>query len=196
MNRGRRGPTPDELKLWREVAKSIAPIARGTRQVEKPKAAQERKTSAKATGKTHGTPVKPHPKRPPLAPYRPPVSVPSKAESIIDRRTKGRVARGRITIDARIDLHGMTQAAAHRRLITFLHDAQADGARLALVITGKGNVGARPAWGEAERGVLRRLVPQWLVSAELQHCVIGYGEAARHHGGGGALYVQIRRRRA
>ena len=67
-----------------------------------------------------------------------------------------RVARGKETIDARLDLHGMTQAQAHSALLHFLRNAQTRGARLVLVITGKG------ARGEGERGVLRRQVPQWL----------------------------------
>ena len=99
-----------------------------------------------------------------------------------------RLARGAVPIDARIDLHGMTQAGAHNRLIDFLHAAQSSGARTVLVITGKGSPG-----GKDERGVLRRVVPIWLSSAELRSLVIGFDEAGRSHGGAGALYVRLRR---
>ncbi len=87
----------------------------------------------------------------------------------------------------------MTQAAAHRRLSHFLHDVQADGAKVVLVITGKG----RPASDGhgIERGVLRRVVPEWLSSAENRPLVVGFDEASPSHGGSGALYVRIRRAR-
>ena len=84
----------------------------------------------------------------------------------------------------------MTQAAAHSRLIDFLFGTQASGAKLVLVITGKGRNGGE---GEATRGVLRRLVPIWLASAELRAVVVGFDEAGRAHGGAGALYVRLRR---
>ena len=104
------------------------------------------------------------------------------------------VQRGAIEIDARIDLHGMTQEAAHGRLLSFLRRAQADGARLVLVITGKGKQdGESDAGRREERGVLRRAVPIWLSSAELRPLVIGFDEAGRGHGGTGALYVRVRR---
>jgi DNA-nicking Smr family endonuclease len=73
-----------------------------------------------------------------------------------DRRTASRLSRGMIDVDARIDLHGMTQSAAHRRLLRFLDEARGEGARIALVITGKGAPDAPAGFDEAGRGVLRR----------------------------------------
>jgi DNA-nicking Smr family endonuclease len=85
----------------------------------------------------------------------------------------------------------MTQAAAHGALAHFLRRAQHDGARVVLVITGKGKpVG--DARGE-ERGILRRVVPVWLSAADLRTVVIGFDEAGPTHGGAGALYVRLRR---
>jgi DNA-nicking Smr family endonuclease len=107
---------------------------------------------------------------------------------------RARMARGSLAIDARIDLHGLTQAAAHRRLIKFLGEAQAAGAKLVLVITGKGRPDDRPLMGE-ERGVLKRLVPIWLGAEEMRTLVVGYETAGRGHGGEGALYVRVRSRR-
>ena len=100
---------------------------------------------------------------------------------------KQRVARGRKAIDARLDLHGLTQSEAHSALLRFLRHASARDARLVLVITGKGR-GPEP-------GVLRRQVPQWLALPEFRALVIGYEDAHLAHGGEGALYVQIRRTR-
>lgn len=105
---------------------------------------------------------------------------------------KQRVARGKEAIDARIDLHGLTQAQAHATLLHFLRNAQARDARLVLVITGKGGRGD----GERERGVLRRHVPQWLGLPEFRSFVVGFEDAHVAHGGEGALYVRVRRTRS
>jgi DNA-nicking Smr family endonuclease len=101
---------------------------------------------------------------------------------------KQRVARGKETIDGRLDLHGLTQSEAHAALLRFLRAASSRGARLVLVITGKG---ARV--GEGERGVLKRHVPQWLGLPEFRALVVGFENAHVAHGGEGALYVRVRR---
>jgi DNA-nicking Smr family endonuclease len=106
------------------------------------------------------------------------------------RREKQQIARGRTAIDARIDLHGMTQAEAHMRLVRFLRRAQSDGAKFVLVITGKGARSRDP-----DRGVLRRQVPLWLQLPDLRDAVVGFEEAHIAHGGEGALYVRLRRPR-
>ena len=113
----------------------------------------------------------------------------------LGRRMKQRVARGREAIDARLDLHGLTQAQAHATLSRFLHDASARGARLVLVITGKGKLSGMRGDGSGERGVLRRQVPQWLGLPEFRSLVIGFEDAHIAHGGEGALYVRIRKAR-
>jgi DNA-nicking Smr family endonuclease len=106
----------------------------------------------------------------------------------LGRRMRQRVARGRETIDGRLDLHGLTQSEAHAALLHFLRQASARGARLVLVITGKGRAGAG-----GERGILRRQVPQWLGLPELRAYVIGFEDAHVAHGGEGALYVRLRK---
>jgi DNA-nicking Smr family endonuclease len=103
---------------------------------------------------------------------------------------KQRVARGKDEIDGRLDLHGLTQSEAHAALLRFLRTASSRGARLVLVITGKG---ARAA--EGERGVLKRQVPHWLAQPEFRALVIGFEDAHIAHGGEGALYVRVRRLR-
>ena len=179
----RRAPTPEELSLWEQVTRSIAPLrplpARPKR--VKPSAAPPARPAA---------PTKPAPVAKPAA-AKPPPPKPPPALHPLDRRTRSRVARGSVAIDRRIDLHGLTQAAAHIRLERFLHDAQADGARLVLVITGKGKPGGATA--SEERGVLRRVVPAWLAAPHLRTVVIGFEPAGPAHGGAGALYVRLRR---
>jgi DNA-nicking Smr family endonuclease len=101
-----------------------------------------------------------------------------------------KLARGTEEIDARLDLHGRTQAQAHSALLKFLRDAQARGARNVLIITGKGT---REFAGE--RGVLKRQVPMWLRLPEFRTLIIGFEEAHVGHGGEGALYVRVRKLR-
>lgn len=114
------------------------------------------------------------PQIPPLAP--------------LGKRERTKLSRGRSEIEARLDLHGMTQMRAHRALTGFLHRAHHDGLTFVLVITGKGRSGG-------ESGVLRRQVPEWLSLPEFRAFVVGFEEAAIGHGGEGALYVRIRRAR-
>jgi len=116
------------------------------------------------------------------------MEVPGVAREAVTIELKENVLR----VEARIDLHGMYQAEAHGALIGFLMRARAAGHAHVLVVTGKGG----PSFDDAfsERGVLRRSVPHWLRSPDLRGIVIGFEEAARHHGGAGALYVRLRRR--
>ena len=105
------------------------------------------------------------------------------------------MARGREAIDARIDLHGKTQSEAHDALVHFVRRAQSNGARIVLVVTGKGSgKGSEMSHDtERERGVLRRQVPLWLALPEFRSFIVGFDEAHVAHGGEGALYVRLRR---
>jgi DNA-nicking Smr family endonuclease len=110
----------------------------------------------------------------------------------LDRRAKKRLAHGTVPLDARLDLHGKTQAQAYSSLRRFLNRAHKDGAKFALVITGKGTTRSEGGW---ESGVLRRQVPQWLTQPEFRAYVSAYEAAGPAHGGEGALYIRIRRAR-
>lgn len=96
--------------------------------------------------------------------------------------TEARLRRGRLEPEARIDLHGHNYDSAYRLLVAFLTRSISEGKRLVLVITGKG-------------GVLRNNLPLWLNGAELGSRVIGMREAHAKHGGGGAFYVALQKRR-
>jgi len=111
------------------------------------------------------------------------------APNVIDRPTHQKIARGRLPIEGKVDLHGMTQSEAHALLLSFLQRAYADGRRHVLVVTGKGS----PSRGT---GVLRQAVPGWLSTPPFRALVSGHQEAARHHGGEGALYIRLRKREA
>ena len=131
---------------------------------------------------TTAEPPPPRPTKPAAPPLAP-----------IERRLKRDLSRGRAAIDGALDLHGLTQAEAHQALRGFLRHSQAQGARLVIVVTGKG--GAAEEWSgwPNERGVLKRLTPQWLRESDLRSVVLGFEEAGRAHGGSGALYVRLRR---
>jgi DNA-nicking Smr family endonuclease len=111
--------------------------------------------------------------------------------ALISRRERARLSRGKQDIEARIDLHGMTQARAHRALHNFLLRSSDDGLRFVLVITGKG----RTTRLDSSRGVLRQQVPEWLGLPEFRTLVVGFEQAHIGHGGEGALYVRIRKSR-
>jgi DNA-nicking Smr family endonuclease len=107
---------------------------------------------------------------------------------------KRRLSSGKAQVDDVIDLHGLTQAQAHRALNNFLWRSAENGAKLVLVITGKGAPAGEADRHDSERGVLRRNAPHWIRTPELRAIVLSIEEAARPHGGSGALYVRLRRR--
>jgi DNA-nicking Smr family endonuclease len=184
--RRKRALSEEERVLWESVAKQIKPLRK------KPRAAKAQTVPVEelaVTAKPAGPPKPPpaaravkaaRPEVPPVPPLAP-----------LGRRERSQLSRGRKEIDARLDLHGMTQTRAHRALLSFLQHASSDGLRFVLIITGKG----RTAGSESERGVLRRQVPEWLSLPEFRALVVGFEEAHIGHGGEGALYVRIRRSR-
>ena len=171
--------TPEDHALWVHVTRSARPMP-GRHALALPEVAMEPPPIPPASDPKARADA-PAPKSRTLLPL-----------AGIEKRMVKELTRGNRPVDSRIDLHGMRQAEAHSALVTFLHRAHMQGAKLALVITGKG--GGFDAFGE-ERGVLRRLVPHWLADPVLRRMVIGFEPAGRNHGGDGALYVRIRRRR-
>lgn len=187
-----RSLSSEEAALWRFVTRSVKPLP-GHDPPPDPPSPQP---ASVAEDK------KPSPSRPPAPrqvekrPPAPPPLVP------LERRQLRDLRRGVKQIDARIDLHGMRQAEAHHVLNAFLRRAQSQGARVVLVVTGKGGALKDDAINEdafirtdpfSERGVLRRLTPHWLDLPEMRPVVAGYSRASREHGGEGALYVRLRR---
>jgi DNA-nicking Smr family endonuclease len=177
----RRRLSEEERALWRGFARSITPLDRARKPAEPPEPStdEDRPALRSKVGQEGPAARKvPESKAPSLAP--------------LGRRLKQRVARGREPIEARLDLHGHTQTQAHAALLRFLHRAQADGIKMALVVTGKGTGKAGSAH---ERGVLKRQVPLWLALPEFRSLIVGFEDAHTGHGGEGALYVRLRRAR-
>jgi DNA-nicking Smr family endonuclease len=174
----RRRLTDEEHSLWGRFTRSVVPLRQRPAPPVQPAATRSKASPVlipRADAIMHSS--APAPKQ--AAQFEP-----------LDRRLKRRLARGGQSIDARIDLHGRTQGEAHAALLRFLRKAQRDGAKVVLVITGKGTP-ARDSW--SERGVLKRQVPQWLKLQEFRAYVLGFEDAHVGHGGEGALYVRIRK---
>ena len=168
--------------LWSKVARSVDPIA--GRLIPCVPEISEIDSAHKNGAISLVNPVA-HP------PYQPASQAgrQKNASSSIDLPTRRKLSKGRLSIDATIDLHDLDQAEAHGMLLAFLHRAHAAGLRHVLVITGKGS-------SHGSAGVLRRMVPSWLKTAPFTGMVSGYDNAARHHGGEGAIYVRLKRRSA
>jgi DNA-nicking Smr family endonuclease len=195
----RRKLTDDERELLARAMRAVRPIA-------KPRAAKKTVTTFPPppageadpwtrTGGPEGA------IRAATAPSPPSADLPRKwgrKESdlrAIDRRTDQKLKRGQMPVDATLDLHGLSQERAHRRLNSFLAKASAEGSRTVLVITGKGRAdpaeeGAVPA---ERRGILREAVPRWIEQAPLRDLVWGIRPAGPRQGGHGALYVLLKR---
>lgn len=199
MHRRKRNLSPEERELWAQVAASAVALHPARPALAVPSA---------PSAMHHHAPRLP---RPDLAAFRVGQAVPeprlrhSPAPTLTDRlahaplsmdhKAHRKLTRGRLTPEARIDLHGMTLAEAYPELIRFILRAQDTGLRLVLVITGKGRLGADDGPIPMRHGLLRHQVPLWLHQAPLGAVVLQVAQAHLKHGGAGAYYVYLRRSR-
>lgn len=190
----RRHLSPEEADLWRSVAQTARPMhAAPLHLPDPPDAAPEplQHTRPRLSPFVLGEKTR-APERRDLAPTLPELL--GQAPLQMDAKTHGKMTRGKLAPEARIDLHGLTLAEAHPELIRFILNAQSQGMRLVLVITGKGkrreDVGPIPQ----RMGALRHQVPHWLRLPPLGPAVLQVSEAHLKHGGAGAYYVYLRRR--
>ncbi len=173
----------DDRGLWQHAVRDVAPLP-GRPQYHPPPQAGEGRAGAEA-----GEMPVPSAASPATAARRPPQAA---AETLppldrfagVDRATAERVKRGRYPVEARLDLHGMTQEEAYRALSGFVGRSRAAGRRCLLVITGHGRMSG---------GVLKAAVPRWLGDPGLRHHVLAIAPAQQRDGGTGALYVLLRR---
>lgn len=185
--RGRR-PTDEERRLWLSATKDVRPLkgaghagASGKEPGPEPARTAPATTPAHriaqpATGRLghHAPPV-------PLVGHRAP-------QPGVDRRTAERVRKGRLPIEARLDLHGMRRAEAHHALIGFVEQSYRLGRRMVLLITGKGTFSEGSS-------VLRDQLPRWLNDPPLRLKILAFQPAQPKDGGDGAFYLLLRRRR-
>ncbi|MGB5559553.1 MAG: Smr/MutS family protein [Paracoccaceae bacterium] len=190
-----RGLRPDEEDLWDKVRHSAVPLHPDKKSILRD--AVERMKPAPPIGTMPSFTVgEAAPSKPTTHDLAPALSDHLAGSHLqMDRKRFGRMQKGKLVPERRIDLHGMTIARAHPTLLRFILDAHADGLRLVLVITGKGrnldDAGPIPV----KRGVLKHQVPHWLHSAPLKPLVLQVSEAHLKHGGSGAYYVYLRRTR-
>ncbi len=187
-NRRKHGKiSPEDMALWRKIADSVKPL-------HKPSAlsdiddALEKNTKPVPPRSVPANPVKRY-SQPTAMPYQPPSSASTTGQfnsgaKRLDDKTIRKLRKGRLEIDATLDLHGMAQFQAHRSLIDFIEREQRNNSRMILVITGKGKAG---------QGVLRDAVPRWLLEHPLRELVSGWRNSNLNHGGEGALYVRLKR---
>jgi|SRR5215469_12464440 len=162
---------PADADLWHQAMRGVAPL-------RKRAAAPARCAPPPASPGNHPTVARAAATRTVL----PPLALDRFAG--IDRANAERLKRGQHPVEARLDLHGMTQEEAHRALGGFLRAARTAGRRVVLVITGRGRIGG---------GVLKAAVPRWLAGDDLRPLLLAIATAQPRDGGAGALYVMLRR---
>ena len=181
----KRTPTGEERELFEEILKDAKPLKGRAR----PRTKTAKAPSAKLSPAQHIE-----------LPQLRGRSAARTGPSGLDGNTADRLRRGQLEPEARLDLHGLTEAAAHRALVTFVRGAQAQGLKLVLVVTGKGAKAEPPdAPFDMERtrrtrGVLKVMTPRWLQERDLAALVADVRAAHRRHGGEGALYIYLRKR--
>ena len=180
MGNQRDGSTDDDTLVWKRLVGSV------TAYEPAPAPVRAKPPPSSRRGKKPATPSARPAARAKTAAAPTPVDLRAGEHAGLDRSTHRRLTQGRQPIGARLDLHGLTAAQAERKLVGFIADAETQGCRCVLVITGKGADGS---------GVLRRLVPLWLKTPPLSSRVLAISAARRADGGDGALYVMLRRRR-
>ena len=189
MSTGDRRVRDEEAALWQRVARDVEPLAQHADPPEDdatgeaappPLPAVARKGAAPAAASA-AAPLPP--RRPPALPRLDPV-----APAGLDRRTARRLKRGQLAVEARLDLHGKTQAEAHDALRRFIRESRMARRRCVQIITGKGSVAS------GEGGVLRRMTPRWLNEPGLRRHIVAIANAPASGGGAGALYVLLKSR--
>jgi DNA-nicking Smr family endonuclease len=176
MSKAARSMSDEDRVLWTLVAKSTKPLKSTKVPAEPIVVAPKPPAEKPAPGVEavmHSTQPAPVPKRQLVA-------------HVLDKPTLQKLSKGKLPIEGRVDLHGMTQGEAHGLLLSFLQRAHAGGVRYVLVITGKGS----SSGGE---GILRRAVPSWLTTPPFRPLVSSHDVAARQHGGAGAIYIRLRK---
>ena len=190
----RRHLSPDEADLWRSVAQTARPmhahLVRPPQTDPAPQPEPKKPSKPRISAFVLGEKTR-IPERRDNAPSLPEIL--GQAPLQMDAKTHGKMTRGKLAPESRIDLHGMTLAEAHPELIRFILNAQSHGLRLVLVITGKGKRRDDSGPIPQRMGALRHQVPQWLRLSPLGPAVLQVTEAHLKHGGSGAYYVYLRR---
>lgn len=213
MRLGPAADAPDEgddgERLWKKIAAGVTPLKKTKHKRHapaEPAADSRRPAKAEPEAKTKRAsaaappPLRKWESRPP----GPPPLVPGQLAGL-DRRSGDKLRRGQMPVDAKLDLHGMTQEGAHATVARFIERQHAAGARCVLIVTGKGGRAAGDPFQpkavpsrftfSGGRGILKEALPRWLNEPRLRQHIIAVQPASRAHGGDGAVYVLLKRKR-
>ena len=176
--------SPEDRILWGKVARTVKPLPGRMEDLREFEAlfeegAEVPQPALKAAAKAFSMESLSAPKE---------MSQPPSRHHPIEKPVKRKISKGRLALEARIDLHGLVQSEAHAMLLSFMVQAHERGMRHVLVITGKGS-------SMGSEGALKRAVPMWFSKPEFRFMISGYEPASRNHGGEGALYVRLSRRK-
>ncbi|MBV7265990.1 Smr/MutS family protein [Erythrobacter ani] len=186
-----RGLSSEEQQAWARLAQSVTPLAGR-------KAPPVSKTPAKvasSTVKPAPAPIAPTPpKRAPLPARQPPPSPRRMFSSELDSHWNRKLKAGQIAPDYTLDLHGHTLDSAYGRIVSGLDQARAMDARVVLVIAGRERP-VDPADRGNKRGAIRAKLLDWLAASHHADSIAAVRRAHIRHGGEGALYLVLKRRR-
>ncbi len=190
-----KGPADGDA-LFEAAMRDARPLRRRpSRPSESPRSSRETAKAAETPGKSGKTGIA---ARPAKIRAQPPDQPAAKPDGGLDKRSAERLRRGQLTIEARLDLHGHTQADAHRAVHAFVAACHRAGRRCVLIITGKGGPRDSLDGGfmpDRDSGILRRNLPRWLAEGPVREMVLRMETARPRHGGEGAYYVLLRRKR-
>ena len=197
MAKKRKPLAPEDKELWDKVRATTRPMHSGEPQgLSRPTKSTQAKTAKSAKSAPATAPIKPFAIGSKADAF---ATIPNRIEgrqtSPVDRRAMQQMRKGRLRPEARIDLHGMTQTQALPALTGFIMRALADDRRMVLVITGNGRDRDEAGPIPVRRGVLRHNVPGWLRAGPVAKQILDILPAHQSHGGEGAFYVYLRRRR-
>ncbi|AOR77111.1 Smr/MutS family protein [Novosphingobium resinovorum] len=189
MKRPGRRLTEEEKAVWAQVARTVKPLVAPRKLVEPeapvmPVPVAPPPPVKKVKGRV------PPPSLPKAAPPKPRVDVPVN----LDGSWEKRISKGTLLPDFSLDLHGSNLDQAYMRLMHGLVQAKAMGARVVLIVTGK----ARPvdaADRGSARGAIRAKIADWLAASEHASDIVAIRGAHRRHGGQGAIYLVLKKRR-
>ncbi|WP_300974063.1 Smr/MutS family protein [Sphingomonas sp. LHG3406-1] len=176
--------SPEEAALWARVTASITPLSR-----EAAATKSQPQPAPEPQAKPVQSPAKPKGRVPPP---RPVTSAPVRRATIhgnLDSHWERRLKNGNFAVDRTLDLHGMNLTQAYEALDLALERAIAAGDRLLLLVTGHHRPGEPPV----QRGKIRAAVHDWLAVSRHAERIAAVRSAHRRHGGGGSLYLILRR---
>jgi DNA-nicking Smr family endonuclease len=168
--------TEGDKEIWENYTSRLAPVAKRKRSAKTAKPTPEKMAMHKAAEKM------------PTVWAKPKTSTPLKKEtslSVLERTREKKLRQGEIGIEAKLDLHGMTQSVAYDALASFMRRSVKNHKRHLLIITGKGADGA---------GVLRTNLKTWLSQMPESTSILALRPASPKHGGEGAFYVILRKK--